>query len=83
MKTALFRESGPANDMEGAAMNTQTVGILGTGRMAVRIADQLVRNGHEVILGSRTPARAQAIAEGLGPHAITAGGPLHGAHRLR
>lgn len=61
------------NDKEGAAMNRQTVGILGTGRMAVRIADQLVRNGHEVILGSRTPSRAQAIANVLAPHAITAG----------
>lgn len=54
-------------------MNTQTVGILGTGRMAVRIADQLVRNGHEVILGSRTPARARKIANDLAPRAITAG----------
>jgi predicted dinucleotide-binding enzyme len=39
-----------------------TVGILGTGRMAVRIADQLALNGHSVLLGSRTPARARAIA---------------------
>ncbi len=61
------------NENEGAAMDTQTVGILGTGRMAVRIADQLVRNGHRVILGSRTPARAQAIAKVLAPQAITAG----------
>lgn len=42
-----------------------TVGILGTGRMAVRIADQLLKNGHEVLLGSRDVARAQRIAEGL------------------
>lgn len=40
----------------------ETVGILGTGRMAVRIADLLVRNGHQVLLGSRDPARAQRIA---------------------
>lgn len=42
-----------------------TVGILGTGRMAVRIADLLVRNGHEVLLGSREPARARRISLGL------------------
>lgn len=61
------------NDAEGAVTKTQTVGILGTGRMAVRIADQLVRNGHDVLLGSRTPARARAIANVLAPHAVTAG----------
>lgn len=54
-------------------MDAQTVGILGTGRMAVRIADQLVRNGHEVILGSRTAARVRKIADDLAPRAITAG----------
>ncbi|MDP3762387.1 MAG: NAD(P)-binding domain-containing protein [Ramlibacter sp.] len=43
----------------------ETVGILGTGRMAVRIADLLVQGGHEVWLGSRDPARAQRIAQGL------------------
>lgn len=44
------------------AAKTTTIGILGTGRMAVRLAGQLVLNGHRVLLGSRTPARAQAIA---------------------
>lgn len=33
--------------------------------MAVRIADLLVRNGHQVLLGSRDTARAQRIARGL------------------
>ena len=42
-----------------------TVGILGTGRMAVRIADQLIKNGHTVLLGSRTPERAMVIASKL------------------
>lgn len=42
-----------------------TVGILGTGRMAVRIADQLLKNGHNVLLGSRTPERARSIAAKL------------------
>lgn len=53
-------------------MSKQTIGILGTGRMAVRLADQLVRNGHEVLLGSRTRERAQSIAAQLAPHAIRA-----------
>src|SRR5262249_5147193 len=37
-----------------------TIGILGTGRMAVRLAKLFAACGHEVILGSRTPER--------GPH---------------
>jgi 8-hydroxy-5-deazaflavin:NADPH oxidoreductase len=51
-------------------MSSQTVGILGTGRMAVRLADQLVRNGHRVLLGSRTPERARQIADRLAPGSI-------------
>lgn len=53
-------------------MGSHTVGILGTGRMAVRLADQLVRNAHKVFLGSRTPERARAIAAQLGADSITA-----------
>ena len=37
-------------------------GILGTGRMAVRLADLAAKSGHRVTLGSRSPARAVAIA---------------------
>lgn len=48
----------------------ETVGILGTGRMAVRIADLLVQGGHEVWLGSRDPSRAQRIAQGLDPRLV-------------
>lgn len=40
-------------------------GILGTGRMAVRLAHLAAKSGHTVVLGSRTPGRAQAIAAGL------------------
>src|SRR5215813_6645882 len=43
-----------------------TIGILGTGRMAVRLAKLFAECGHEVILGSRTPERAARIAKGLG-----------------
>ena len=49
------------------------VGILGTGRMAVRLARILVDNGHSVMLGSRTPARAANLARVLGEHLCTAG----------
>ncbi len=43
-----------------------TIGILGTGRMGVRLARLFGDRGHRVLLGSRTPARARAIALGLG-----------------
>src|SRR5687768_6430873 len=41
------------------------LGILGTGRMAVRLADLAAKGGHSVILGSRTPERARNIAAQL------------------
>ena len=41
-------------------------GIMGTGRMAVRLADLAAKGGHEVILGSRDPDRALRIAAQLG-----------------
>jgi len=41
-------------------------GIMGTGRMAVRLADLAAQSGHTVVLGSRDPARATAIAARLG-----------------
>jgi hypothetical protein len=44
------------------------IGILGTGRMAVRLARILVDNGHHVTLGSRTPQRAANLARILGEH---------------
>jgi predicted dinucleotide-binding enzyme len=42
------------------------LGILGTGRMAIRLADLAAKGGHRVTLGSRDPQRAQSIAEQLG-----------------
>jgi len=41
-------------------------GILGTGRMAVRLADLAARGGHCVFMGSRDPDRAREIAGKLG-----------------
>lgn len=42
------------------------LGIIGTGRMAVRLADLARKSGHSVVLGSRDAARAKAIAARLG-----------------
>lgn len=42
------------------------LGIIGTGRMAVRLADLALKSGHAVVLGSRDPDRAVRIAERLG-----------------
>ena len=53
-------------------MNT-TIGILGTGRMAVRLARLFADSGSQVILGSRTPERAARITKGLGNTAIRPG----------
>ena len=50
-----------------------TIGILGTGRMAVRLANLFVERGHRVTLGSRTPARAVRIAHALNSALVTGG----------
>jgi predicted dinucleotide-binding enzyme len=39
-----------------------TIGILGTGRMGVRLAVMFARLGHEVVLGSRDRSRSDRIA---------------------
>src|SRR5262245_31014416 len=41
------------------------VGILGTGRMGVRLAEGFAKAGTQVILGSRDPQRAERIVAGL------------------
>jgi hypothetical protein len=51
-----------------------TIGILGTGRMAVRLAKLFADCGHQVVLGSRTPERARRITGGLGIPSIRSGG---------
>src|SRR5215813_911835 len=50
-----------------------TIGILGTGRMAKRLAKLFADRGHAVVLGSRTPERAHALAAVLGRSRITGG----------
>src|SRR5262249_19103402 len=50
-----------------------TIGILGTGRMAVRLAVAFARLGHGVVRGSRTPERAASIVAGLGQRGIQPG----------
>lgn len=49
------------------------IGILGTGRMALRLAQLFADCGHRVLLGSRTPERAERIAAELGGGAIRGG----------
>src|SRR5262245_8526614 len=55
------------------SMAVTTIGILGTGRMAVRLAVEFARLGHGVVLGSRNPERAARIAGGLGQDGIRPG----------
>ncbi|GGO83657.1 NADPH-dependent F420 reductase [Nonomuraea cavernae] len=50
------------------------IGILGTGRMGVRLAVMYSAAGHEVVLGSRDTARAQRIAAKLAHPRLAAGG---------
>ncbi len=50
-----------------------TIGILGTGRMARRLARLFADLGHAVTVGSRTPDRARALAAALERPAITGG----------
>lgn len=50
-----------------------TIGILGTGRMAVRLARFFAESGNQVTLGSRTPERAERITHGLGITSIQPG----------
>ena len=49
------------------------IGILGTGRMGVRLAAVFADGGHKVLLGSRDQSRAERIASGLRRTSITAG----------
>ena len=50
-----------------------TIGILGTGRMAVRLARLFADSGNQVILASRTPERAAHITRGLGATGVKPG----------
>jgi 8-hydroxy-5-deazaflavin:NADPH oxidoreductase len=49
------------------------IGILGTGRMGVRLAVMFARAGRSVVLGSRDRARAARIVDGLNVPGIIAG----------
>jgi len=49
------------------------LGVLGTGRMGVRLASMFARAGRTVILGSRTADRAVAIADELGIPTLSGG----------
>ena len=49
------------------------IGILGTGRMGVRLAAMFADRGHALVLGSRDQSRAERIASGLRRANISAG----------
>lgn len=51
----------------------RTIGILGTGRMGVRLAQMFAQAGQQVILGSRNTNRAEQIVAGLGLATLKAG----------
>ncbi len=51
----------------------KSIGILGTGRMGVRLADALAKAGNRVLLASRDPRRAERIVRALGREAISPG----------
>lgn len=42
------------------------IGILGTGMLAAALGERWMRAGHELVIGGRSPAKAQALAERLG-----------------
>jgi len=50
-----------------------TIGILGTGRMGVRLALMFANLGHEVILGSRDRDRAAAVIQALARNLLKPG----------
>src|SRR5688572_3270209 len=43
-----------------------SISILGTGAMGRALATRLVATGHSVVLGSRNPSRARAVAGDIG-----------------
>lgn len=60
---ASFRNPGDRSDL----------GVLGTGRMGVRLAAMFARAGRRVVLGSRSPDRAQRLVEALQIPGLSAG----------
>ncbi|MHA5050558.1 NADPH-dependent F420 reductase [Streptomyces sp. SD15] len=49
------------------------IGILGTGTLATALAEGWARAGHEVVVGGRSQARAQELADRLGRRVRAAG----------
>jgi predicted dinucleotide-binding enzyme len=47
------------------------IGILGTGTLAEALGTSWARAGHDVVIGGRSPAKAQALAQRLGGRAAT------------
>lgn len=51
------------------------IGVLGAGRMAEALVPHWVAAGHRVMIGGRTAAKTQALAEQLGASAGTSARP--------
>lgn len=60
--------------MSQSTSNEPDLGVLGTGRMGPRLAAMFARAGRRVVLGSRDPERARAIARDLALPGLTGGG---------
>src|SRR5262245_10018462 len=55
------------------------LGVLGTGRMGLRLAEMFARAGRRVVLGSRDPARAQGLLETRGSAGLLRAGSYEDA----
>src|SRR3569833_141789 len=62
---AIPRDSPVAHRREGRT--TMRIGILGAGKMAEALGTQWSRAGHDLLVGARTPAKAEALAGRIGP----------------
>ena len=56
------------------------IGIIGTGKMGSHLAQRWAKNGHQIMFGSRTPAKAVNLAEQFGDNA--AGGSMAAAAKF-
>ncbi len=62
-----------ASDSTAGPSPTADLGVLGTGRMGLRLATMFARAGRRVVLGSRDPARARRLVEALAIPGLVAG----------
>src|SRR3569833_2705626 len=66
---AIPRDSPVAHRREGRT--TMRIGILGAGKMAEALGTQWSRAGHDLLVGARTPAKAEALAWRIVPRVLS------------